>query len=529
MRWFRILLLQLAAPATHKTPIYDKIGRILSRITHKEPKPTMRVLIIGGGAREHACMWALLRSPKVEKIYCAPGNPGTSTLAENVPITVDSADGVHAIARWAWGNHVDLTLVGPELPLSLGVVDEFQNLKLPIVGPTQAAARIETSKAWARDFMARHRIPAPRYVVAPTLAALQGILAGARYPLVLKADGLAGGKGALVARSLDEARAGLRAMLAAGVLGPGREAVVCEEFLTGREVSALCFTDGKTLWPMPPACDYKRLLDGNTGPLTGGMGAYSPPGWMSERGWQEIAATVLWPAVDGLAAEGCPFQGFLYAGLMLTADGPKVLEFNARLGDPEAQVLLPRLETDFADLLTAIAAGRLSEIRPVWKPDVTCGVVLASDGYPGPVLKGHPISGLGDLQDGVLAFHGGTKFLDPQAPPTLDALERLPSTAGLTPEEIADLIPPPPPPRRTLPIMERFVSALAGPKKVPPPPDIDTLLSGPTLVTDGGRVITIVARGPTLAEARATAYRNAARVRFEGMQYRHDIGQEGLE
>jgi phosphoribosylamine--glycine ligase len=471
-------------------------------------------------------MWALIRSPKVEKIYCAPGNPGTSTLAENVPITVDSPEGVHAIARWAWNNNIDLTIVGPELPLSLGVVDEFQNLKLPIVGPTKAAARIETSKAWARDFMARHRIPTPRYVVAPTLQALQGILAQARYPLVLKADGLAGGKGALVVRSLDEAKAGLRAMLAGGVLGPGHEAVVCEEFLTGREVSALCFTDGKTLWPMPPACDYKRLLDGDNGPMTGGMGAYSPPGWISDAAWQEIAATILWPAVDGLAAEGCPFQGFLYAGLMITADGPKVLEFNARLGDPEAQVLLPRLDSDFADLMTAIAGGRLSEVRPVWKAEATCGVVLASDGYPGPVLKGHPISGLGDLQQGVIAFHGGTRFLDPQAAPTIDALERLPSTAGLTPEEIADLIPPPPPPPRVLPIRERFILALAGPRKTPPPPDIDTLLSGPTLVTDGGRVITIVGHGATLAEARATAYRNVERVRFEGMQYRRDIGQE---
>ncbi len=471
-------------------------------------------------------MWALLRSPKVTKIYCAPGNPGTSTLAENVPITVDSVDGVHAIARWAWGNHIDLTIVGPELPLSLGVVDEFQNLKLPIVGPTRAAARIETSKAWARDFMARHRIPTPRYVVAPTLQALQGVLAQAHFPLVLKADGLAAGKGAMVVQSLAEARAGLRAMLQAGTLAPGRETVVCEEFLTGREVSALCFTDGKTLWPMPPACDYKRLQDGDSGPMTGGMGAYSPPGWISDQAWQEIAATVLWPTIDGLAAEGFPFQGFLYAGVMITASGPKVLEFNARLGDPEAQVLLPRLSSDFYDLLAAIPAGRLSEQRPVWQAEATCGVVLASDGYPGPVLKGHPISGLGDLQEGVLAFHGGTKFLDPQAAPTIDALERLPSTAGLTPQEIADLIPPPPPPRRTFLGMDRFVSALAGPKKAPPPPNIDMLLSGPTLVTDGGRVITLVARGATLAEARAMVYRNVGRIRFEGMHYRHDIGQE---
>ena len=282
----------------------------------------MRVLIIGGGAREHACMWALVRSPKVEKIYCAPGNPGTSTLAENVPITVDSPEGVHAIARWAWGNHIDLTLVGPELPLSLGVVDEFQNLKLPSSGRPERRPHRDEQSLGAR-FHGPPPHPRPALCCRPHAPGFAGHFGPG--PLSAGAEGRRAGRGQRRAggRSRDEAKAGLRTMLATGVLGPGHEAVVCEEFLTGREVSAICFTDGKTLWPMPPACDYKPLHEGDSGPMTGGMGAYSPPGWIAEAAWQEITANVLWPAVEGLAAEGCPFQGFLYAGLMITATGPE--------------------------------------------------------------------------------------------------------------------------------------------------------------------------------------------------------------
>src|SRR4051812_38672417 len=224
----------------------------------------MRVLIIGGGGRGHACIWALLRSPKGGKIYFAPGNPRTSPMAENVPISVDTPQGVAEIARWAWGQHMDLTIVGPELPLALGVVDEFQSLSLPIVGPTRAAAAIETDKAWAREFMTRHGIPAPSYTITRTFDELGRYLAQATFPLVLKAAGLAAGKGAVVAPSYAEATAGLRELIRSKVLGPGNETVVCEECLTGREVSALCFADGKTLVPMPAACDYKRLNDGDS-------------------------------------------------------------------------------------------------------------------------------------------------------------------------------------------------------------------------------------------------------------------------
>lgn len=487
----------------------------------------MRVLIIGGGAREHALMWALLRSPRVEKIYCAPGNPGTSTLAENVPITVDSAQGVAEIARWAWAQRIDLTIVGPELPLSLGVVDEFRSLSLPICGPTTTAAAIETDKAWAREFMTRHGIPAPRYTIARDLNALRTTLSQARFPLVIKAAGLAGGKGAIVARSYEEATAGLRELVRTKILGPDNQTVVCEEFLTGREVSALCFTDGKTLLPMPPACDYKRLLDGDNGPMTGGMGAYSPPGWISNELWREITATILWPAVAGLAAEGRPFQGFLYAGLMITEQGPRVLEFNARLGDPEAQVLLPRLQGDLAEIALAIAQGRLSEVQAAWSSEATCGVVLASEGYPGPTILGRPVSGLGEVQEGVLVFQGGTTFQGGDAGPVIDTLARpdAPRAAGLTPEEMADLVPPPekPSPPR---FFTRVMIAMGGGQKKQIMPDLDMLLSGPMMVTAGGRVLTVVARGETLAEARATAYRNVERIRFQGAYYRGDIGQD---
>jgi phosphoribosylamine--glycine ligase len=488
----------------------------------------MRVLIIGGGAREHAMLWTLLRSPRVEKIYCAPGNPGTSTLAENVPITVDSTQGVAEIARWAWAQRIDLTIVGPELPLSLGVVDEFRSLSLPVCGPTMAAAAIETDKAWAREFMTRHGIPAPRYTIARSLDDLRATLAQARFPLVLKAAGLAGGKGAVVAHSYEEATAGLRELLRAKILGPRDQTVVCEEFLTGREVSALCFTDGKTLLPMPPACDHKRLNDGDTGPMTGGMGAYSPPGWISNELWREIMATILWPTVAGLAAEGRPFQGFLYAGLMITNRGPRVLEFNARLGDPEAQVLLPRLQGDLAEIALAISQGRLGEVTASWSNEATCGVVLASEGYPGPTILRRPVSGLGEVQEGVLVFQGGTTFQGGDASPIIDTLAApdAPRAAGLTAEEMADLVPEPKKvsPR---PFFSRLMIAMGGGSKKQIMPDLDMLLSGPMMVTSGGRVLTVVARGATLAEARATAYRNVERIRFQGAHYRRDIGAEG--
>jgi phosphoribosylamine---glycine ligase len=483
----------------------------------------MRVLVIGNGAREHALTLALARSAQVDRIYCAPGNPGTALLAENLPYTVDGEAGLDAVAKWAFENTIDLTVVGPELPLALGIVDTFRDLALPIIGPTAAAARLESSKSWARDFMVRHGIPGPDYQVTQTAEELGAYLATARFPLVLKADGLAGGKGAVVAHTFAEAREALLLMEQTGILGEGegRETVVCEEFLAGREVSALAFTDGKVVAPLPPACDYKRLLDGDAGPMTGGMGGYSPAPWISEEQWAEIAATVLYPTVAGMAAEGIPFSGFLYAGIMITDSGPKVLEYNVRLGDPEAQLLLPRLESDFADILCAIQEQRLHEVAAAirWSADATCAVVLASQGYPAQSLTGRVISGLGDLPEGVLAFHAGTRLqaagahwvrpgeTGPAGAEMYDPL--LDEKPGITAGGVFRYL-------RVKSLPERLRVGQEDP--------MAALLAGGRMVNAGGRVLTLVARGATLAEARARVYSAVPRVSFDGMQYRRDIG-----
>jgi phosphoribosylamine--glycine ligase len=485
----------------------------------------IRVLVIGSGAREHALVLTLARSPQVERIYCAPGNPGTALVAENLALGADSEDAVQALAKWAFEQQVDLTVVGPELPLTLGVVDEFRAVGLPIVGPTRAAAQLESSKSWARAFMDRHGIPAPQYQVTQTAEELGAYLAHARFPLVLKVDGLAGGKGTVVAQTFAEAREALLLMEQAGILreGEGLETVVCEEFLEGREVSALAFTDGKVVVPMPSACDYKRLLDGGTGPMTGGMGGYSPAPWISDEQWAEIAATVLWPTVAGMAEEGIPFQGFLYAGLMMTAQGPRVLEYNVRLGDPEAQLLLPRLESDLIDILLAMTEGRLHAVAPgiVWSREATCGVVLASGGYPAQSLTGRPISGLGELPEGVLAFHAGTRVQqegpvwvrsnEPDRPPPAELYDSpMDETPALAAKGIYRYL---------------RLKALPGtPGKRSLEAQMDALLAGPRIVNAGGRVLTLVARAPTLDAARRRVYSAVERVAFEGRQYRKDIG-----
>ena len=486
----------------------------------------MRVLVIGSGAREHALVLALARSAGVTHIYCAPGNPGTMLLAENLPMSADSESAVSALARWAFEQQIDLTVVGPELPLTLGVVDLFRELKLPIIGPTQAAAQLESSKEWARAFMERHGIPAPRYQVTHSAEELGTYLAGAQFPVVLKADGLAGGKGTVVATTFAEAREALLAMEQAGILSEaaGRETVVCEEFLEGREVSALAFTDGKVVVPLPSACDYKRRYDGNSGPMTGGMGGYSPAPWVTDEQWAEIAATVLWPTVAGMAAEGIPFQGFLYAGIMLTAQGPRVLEYNVRLGDPEAQLLLPRLDSDLLDILRAMHEERLHEVAPTirWSADATCGVVLASAGYPAQSLTGRPISGLGDLPPGVLAFHAGTRLQSAGA--------QWVKPGSSTPSAAPELYDAQLSERAEIPAtgIFRYLRVKSLPDRLTqgsPEARMAALLDGPRLVNAGGRVLTVVGRGPTLAAARDHAYAGVARVHFEGMAYRTDIGR----
>ncbi len=483
----------------------------------------MRVLVVGGGAREHALVVALARSAQVSQIYCAPGNPGTQLVAENLAMSADTPDGVEALTRWALEQQIEMTVVGPELPLSLGLVDEFRALGLPIIGPTQAAAQLETSKAWARAFMVRHNIPAPAYRVTRTAEELGTYLAAASFPVVLKADGLAGGKGAVVAHTFAEAREALLAMEQAGILGEGagRETVVCEEYLTGREVSALAFTDGKVVVPMPSACDYKRLLDGNQGPMTGGMGGYSPAPWVTEDEWADIAATILWPAVAGMASDGHPFQGILYAGIMMTADGPRVLEFNVRFGDPEAQLLLPRLESDLAEIFQAMHEGRLHEIASTitWSAEATCAVVLASAGYPAQSLTGRPISGLGELPEGVMAFHAGTRFHQPGPRWAQSATEN-----WVAPELYDPRVDEKPPIVATG--IYRYVRMRPlGSRSRRPEDEIAALLEGPQVVTSGGRVITLVARGATVADACRRVYTAVPRVSFDGAQYRRDIGQ----
>jgi phosphoribosylamine--glycine ligase len=365
----------------------------------------MKILIIGGGAREHAVCWALMRSRRVGELFCAPGNAGTARLATNVPI---GAEAVGDLAEWAAENAVGLTVVGPEAPLAAGLVDALARRGLRAFGPTARAAEIEASKCWAWGFMERQGIPAPRARECADVPAGLAAVEQLGLPVAIKADGLAAGKGVVLARTPEEARRALVWMLEQGGLGAAGRRVLVEEFLEGPELSVLAFADGRNVAPMPPARDYKRLCEGDRGPNTGGMGAYCPAGFAGPQLLERIRTEVLQPTMRGLAAEGRAFKGVLYAGLMLTADGPKVLEFNARLGDPESQVILPLLETDLLDVLEAVVEGDLGSIQLAWRPGAACGVVLASEGYPGSYSTGRAIRGLDDLPTDAMVFQAGT-------------------------------------------------------------------------------------------------------------------------
>ncbi len=416
----------------------------------------MRVLVVGGGGREHAICWSLSKSHAVDRLYAAPGNAGTAQIATSVDA---SATDVPALVEVAERESIDLTVVGPEAPLVDGLVDELQARGLPVFGPTRDAARIEGSKAWAKSLCERHGIPAGRSAAfdapKPALAYLDGL----EPPFVVKASGLAAGKGVTVTDDRDEARAAVNACLVQGAFGPAGTTILIEEYLEGTEVSALCLTDGRTVAPLAFARDHKRAYDGDRGPNTGGMGASSPVPDIDRALADRITAEILEPTVRAMDAEGSPYRGVLYAGLMLTRDGPKVLEFNCRFGDPETQVILPRLRANLGEVLLACVEGNLGVYRLRWRREACVGVVLASGGYPGSYETGAPIRGLADAEviDGVNVFHSGTSVRDG------------------------------------------------------------------TVITAGGRVLTVTALGSELEQARDLAYRACSLISFDGMHQRTDI------
>jgi phosphoribosylamine--glycine ligase len=424
----------------------------------------MKILVIGSGAREHALAWKLAAEPGVTGVVCAPGNAGIAGVARVVPADPGDPQALLAVAR---AEAVDLTVVGPELPLSLGVVDRFRAAGLAIVGPTRAAAALESSKAFAKAFMARHGVPTAAFALCRSASQALDEIASGRFglPVVVKADGLAAGKGVIIATTRAEAEAAIREVMEARRFGSAGDTVVLEEFMTGQEASYFVLCDGTHAMPLGSAQDHKRIFDDDKGPNTGGMGAFSPSPLVTPAMEERILREIVRPVLAGMVAEGHPFTGFLFAGLMLTSAGPKVVEFNARFGDPEAQVVLPRLAEPLSTLLAAAAADTLPDRPARFSPEPRVGVVLASKGYPEGASSGDRIDGLDEaarVPEAVI-FHAATR-------------------AG----------------------------------------------ADGALVTAGGRVLTATAPGATFADAIRTAYAAVRCVRFEGMQYRTDIGRSAV-
>ena len=371
----------------------------------------MKVLVIGAGGREHALAWALRKSSRVTDVVCAPGNGGIASVARCVPA---SPKDLNDLLRVVNEESPDLTVVGPELPLSLGFVDELQRRGLAVFGPTRAAAMLETSKAFAKRFMQRHKIPTANYAVCNTRQEALESLHLFHLPVVIKADGLASGKGVVICQTKREAEDAIAGLFSGKLLGSAETAVVIEECLGGEEVSFLLLSDGKHVAPLIPAQDHKRLGDGDTGPNTGGMGVYTTDSILDEKMRAWVVNHIAQPTIEGIAAEDAPFVGVLYCGLMMTARGPMVLEYNTRFGDPETQAILVRLESDLVDAIEASVEGRLSETQMSWKPGASACVVAASSGYPGSYTTGHPISGLDEAArvPGIQVFHAGTSLID---------------------------------------------------------------------------------------------------------------------
>ncbi len=418
----------------------------------------MKILVLGGGGREHALVWKLRESPRVEKIWCAPGNGGIAAEAECMAI--DASD-VGAIAAFAEKIHPDLTIVGPELPLVNGLTDAFRQRSWPIVGPSQQAAQLEGSKIFSKKFLERHGIPtAKTYGAYDSAAEVYRTLNSAPFPLVIKADGLCAGKGVFLAPDFAAAKDFVERVMEKNELGPGGKRILLEETLEGEELSFIILTDGKHYAPLVPTRDHKRVFDGNQGPNTGGMGAYSTDELLPDELRETVRSKIVEPTLRGLAADGIPYQGFLYIGLMLANSGPKVLEFNCRLGDPEAQAILARLDFDLAEILSDVASGKLNPSKLRWKPGASACVVLTSGGYPGKFESGKKIDGLTAAEQvtGVKVLHAGTR------------------------------------------------------------------LAGDTLVTTGGRVLGVTAAAANIDAALSSAYEAASRIHFAGMHYRKDIG-----
>ena len=415
----------------------------------------MKVLVVGSGGREHAIVDALFRSPSVDKIFCAPGNAGIALQAECVAIKDTE---VEKLKQFAIENGVDLTVVGPEAALAVGIADEFRKAGLPIFGHTKAAARIESSKEFAKELMAKYDIPTAGYKAFDNYDEAVAYVEARPLPAVLKYDGLAAGKGVVIAESMDEAREALRDMLLDDRFGKGR--VVVEDFLTGPEFSLMCFVEGENVYPMPVAQDHKRAFDGDKGPNTGGMGAYTSLPFITEEDLEFAMEKVMRPTAKAMVAEGCPLTGVLYGGLMKTPDGVKVIEFNARFGDPETEVVLPLIDSDIANVFEAVAKGT-EPAEIVWSNEVTLGIVLASKGYPGDYAKGFAIRGT-EKVDGTV-FHMGTTIKDGE------------------------------------------------------------------LVTAGGRVLFVVAKGATLADAHKKANEEVSKIECENLFHRTDIGHKAFK